>query len=184
VSDSGQPAPARPRKGAAAFRTIGETAEELDVPAHVLRFWETKFPQIKPVKRGGGRRYYRPEDIELLRRIRQWLHRDGYTIRGVQQLLENRPSGLAASGSQADIADPFTATAPEAAAAAELASGSEAAATGLSEAARHEPDRRSGLLDPAMRAELEAIRRELLQARTLLDDLLRQLKISRQPGPD
>ncbi len=74
-------------KSAAAFRTISEVARELDVPQHVLRFWETKFSQIKPLKRGGGRRYYRPEDIVLLQRIKALLYKDGYTIRGVQKLL-------------------------------------------------------------------------------------------------
>jgi DNA-binding transcriptional MerR regulator len=77
----------RPVKSPAAFRTISEVAEELEVPQHVLRFWETKFPQIKPLKRGGGRRYYRPEDVLLLRRIRQCLYQDGYTIKCVQRLL-------------------------------------------------------------------------------------------------
>ncbi|MAO56885.1 MAG: transcriptional regulator [Rhodospirillaceae bacterium] len=77
------------KKSAGAFRTISEVAEELDLPQHVLRFWETKFPQIKPMKRGGGRRYYRPEDIQLLDRIRRWLYEDGYTIKGVQKLLKD-----------------------------------------------------------------------------------------------
>ena len=76
-------------KSAAAFWTTGEVAEELDLPAHVLRFWESKFPQVKPLKRGGGRRYYRPEDVDLLRRIRQCLYQEGYTIRGVQKLLRD-----------------------------------------------------------------------------------------------
>ena len=74
-------------KSAAAFRTISEVAAELDVPQHVLRFWESKFTQVKPLKRGGGRRYYRPGDIALLRRIRSLLYDDGYTIKGVQRLL-------------------------------------------------------------------------------------------------
>jgi DNA-binding transcriptional MerR regulator len=74
-------------KSAAAFRTISEVATELEVPQHVLRFWESKFSQIRPLKRGGGRRYYRPEDVTLLRRIRQCLYEDGYTIKGVQRLL-------------------------------------------------------------------------------------------------
>ena len=80
-------APRRAAKSAAAFRTISEVATELDVPPHVLRFWESKFPQIKPLKRGGGRRYYRPEDVELLRRIKELLYTNGYTIKGVQKLL-------------------------------------------------------------------------------------------------
>ena len=70
-----------------AFRTISEAAEELDLPQHVLRFWETRFPQIRPLKRGGGRRYYRPDDVELLRTIRHLLYNEGYTIKGVQRLL-------------------------------------------------------------------------------------------------
>lgn len=78
----------RVTKSASAFRTISEVAADLDVPPHVLRFWESKFPQIKPLKRGGGRRYYRPEDVDLLRRIRELLYRDGYTIKGVQKLLK------------------------------------------------------------------------------------------------
>jgi DNA-binding transcriptional MerR regulator len=71
-----------------AFRTISEVAEDLDVPQHVLRFWETRFPQIKPLKRGGGRRYYRPDDIDLLKGIRHLLYGEGYTIKGVQRILK------------------------------------------------------------------------------------------------
>ncbi|MFN4282660.1 MAG: MerR family transcriptional regulator [Alphaproteobacteria bacterium] len=82
----------RGMKSASAFRTISEVATDLDVPQHVLRFWETKFSQIRPLKRGGGRRYYRPEDVELLRAIRALLYGDGYTIKGVQKLL--RDGGL------------------------------------------------------------------------------------------
>ncbi len=74
-------------KAPEAFRTISEVADELDVPKHVLRFWEGKFAQLKPMKRGGGRRYYRPEDVALLRGIRFLLYNDGYTIRGVQKIL-------------------------------------------------------------------------------------------------
>ena len=76
-------------KSAAAFRTISEVAATLDVPQHVLRFWETKFSQVRPLKRGGGRRYYRPEDVELLQTIRSLLYDDGYTIKGVQKLLRD-----------------------------------------------------------------------------------------------
>ena len=85
----------RAGKSPAAFKTISEVAELLEVPQHVLRFWETRFSQIRPLKRGGGRRYYRPEDIELLGRIKSLLYADGYTIKGVQKLL--RESGRGAS---------------------------------------------------------------------------------------
>jgi len=87
-----RPAPRRAEKSATAFRTISEVADDLEVPQHVLRFWETKFPQIRPMKRGGGRRYYRPEDIDLLRAIRDLLYEQGYTIKGVQKLM--REGGL------------------------------------------------------------------------------------------
>lgn len=79
--------PRRGTKAAGAFRTISEVADELAVPQHVLRFWESKFSQIRPLKRGGGRRYYRPEDVELLRRVAKLLYQEGYTIRGAQRLL-------------------------------------------------------------------------------------------------
>ncbi|HET6184469.1 MAG TPA: MerR family transcriptional regulator [Acetobacteraceae bacterium] len=78
---------ARPQKSPTAFRTISEVADELHIPQHVLRFWETKFSQVRPLKRGGGRRYYRPDDIALLRRISDLLYIQGYTIKGVQRLL-------------------------------------------------------------------------------------------------
>ena len=77
----------KPTKSNEAFRTISEVAEDLDLPQHVLRFWETKFSQVRPLKRGGGRRYYRPEDVALLRHIRSLLYDEGYTIKGVQKLL-------------------------------------------------------------------------------------------------
>jgi DNA-binding transcriptional MerR regulator len=77
-------------KGPDAFRTISEVADDLDLPQHVLRFWETRFGQIKPLKRGGGRRYYRPDDVDLLRGIRHLLYGEGYTIRGVQQILREQ----------------------------------------------------------------------------------------------
>ncbi len=77
-------------KGPDAFRTISEVAADLDLPQHVLRFWETRFAQIKPLKRGGGRRYYRPDDIDLLRGIRHLLYGEGYTIKGVQRILREQ----------------------------------------------------------------------------------------------
>jgi DNA-binding transcriptional MerR regulator len=87
------------QKTADAFRTISEVAQDLDLPQHVLRFWETRFTQIKPLKRGGGRRYYRREDIELLRAIRQLLYGEGYTIKGVQKILKEQGArGVVAVG--------------------------------------------------------------------------------------
>ena len=77
-------------KSSYAFKTISEVARVLDVPQHVLRFWETKFSQIKPMKRAGGRRYYRPQDVDLLMAIRELLHAEGYTIRGVQKLIREK----------------------------------------------------------------------------------------------
>ncbi len=73
-----------------AFRTIGEVAAELGLPQHILRYWETRFPQLKPMQRAGNRRYYRPDDLALVRRINRLLNHEGYTIRGVQQLLERK----------------------------------------------------------------------------------------------
>ena len=85
-------------KSADAYRTIGEVAEELKLPQHVLRFWETRFPQIKPLKRAGGRRFYRPDDVALLRAIKAMLYGQGYTIKGVQRLLQDQgPRSVAAS---------------------------------------------------------------------------------------
>jgi DNA-binding transcriptional MerR regulator len=95
------PTPAQPANGHArasgkavtAFRTISEVSAELDVPQHVLRFWESKFTQLRPLKRGGGRRYYRPEDLALLRRIHTLLYSEGYTIKGVQKVLRAPRNG-------------------------------------------------------------------------------------------
>jgi DNA-binding transcriptional MerR regulator len=96
-------------KSAAAFRTIAEVAADLDLPQHVLRFWESKFQQVRPLKRGGGRRYYRPEDVAVLRRIRDLLHEEGYTIRGAQKLLRQkspRPSAPTVSTPVTPPAEP------------------------------------------------------------------------------
>ncbi len=136
---------ARTGKSDAAFRTISEVADDLDVPQHVLRFWETKFTQVKPLKRGGGRRYYRPEDIVLLKRIRALLYTDGMTIRGVQKLLrESCAKGL--------ISEPV---APAPAAAIEAAPVSEAP---VYAAPRHDMRQLLGELT-AMRDELRAVLR-------------------------
>lgn len=98
---------AKPRKAPTAFRTISEVADDLHIPQHVLRFWESKFPQLKPLKRGGGRRYYRPEDIALLRRISDLLYTQGYTIKGVQRLLrDGTDEGPQALADELPLGDP------------------------------------------------------------------------------
>ena len=94
------------RKGDQAFRTIGELADELGVPQHILRYWETRFAQLRPLQRAGNRRYYRPADVGLAHRIHRLLNQDGYTIRGVQQLLDS------GGGESAEMAAPTTANRP------------------------------------------------------------------------
>ena len=140
------PAPAgRGRKSASAFRTISEVAAELDLPQHVLRFWETKFNVIRPMKRGGGRRYYRPEDVTLLRTIRDLLYSDGYTIKGVQKLLREGGGKLEAPGAKQ--------------AAKQGAARSQAPET---------PKTPAGGGDEALKGELESILVELEDIRSLL----------------
>jgi len=169
VSETGEPTPHGPAKGASAFRTIGEVADDLDLPAHVLRFWESKFTQLKPLKRRGGRRYYRPEDIVLLRRIRQCLYQDGYTIRGVQKLLGvtagERPA--AAEPTPGPSLFPLDAS-PDSAMGAN--------APPSPEHPSRRPRRRA--TTPDTRTALEEIRRELLEARALLDELTRRSEAS------
>jgi DNA-binding transcriptional MerR regulator len=105
--------PVTSKKATGAFRTISEVAEELGVQQHVLRFWETKFSQVRPLKRGGGRRYYRPEDVELLKRIYELLYSEGYTIKGVQKLLRQQGKNtVLAGGSAAQEVSVVTAAAP------------------------------------------------------------------------
>jgi DNA-binding transcriptional MerR regulator len=89
-----------------AFRTISEVADEIDVPQHVLRFWESRFNQIRPMKRGGGRRYYRPDDVDLLRGVRHLLYGEGYTIRGVQRILRDEGAGFVQNVWHAGAAQP------------------------------------------------------------------------------
>ncbi len=103
-------------KSPEAFRTISEVADDLDLPQHVLRFWETRFSQIKPMKRGGGRRYYRPDDVELLRGIKTLLYDEGYTIRGVQKLLKEQGNQLAVGIGRGDEISPVIAHSQEPAA--------------------------------------------------------------------
>lgn len=171
VESVSSPSSARRRgsgKSAAAFRTISEVASELDVPPHVLRFWETKFSQIRPMKRGGGRRYYRPEDVDLLRRIRELLYKDGYTIKGVQRLLRDgihREDGdEESSEDEALEADGFSRSSDE--------SGEEDGPEGAD--LFSEPKSRKSALAPAVRAELEAALRELTELSRLLRQAVRK----------
>jgi DNA-binding transcriptional MerR regulator len=137
-------------KSGAAFRSTAEVSEELNLPAHVLRFWESKFPEIKPLKRGGGRRYYRPEDVDLLRRIRQFLYHEGYTIRGVQKLLsEHGPREKPARAVEPDPPPTLFRLEPT------------AAPPGPPVPSRQ-----------ALQSALEEVRGELLEIRALLDKLL------------
>jgi len=137
--------PLRPAgKSAAAFRTIAEVAGDLDLPAHVLRFWESKFPQIKPLKRRGGRRYYRPEDVSLLRRIRSLLYTEGYTIKGVQRLL--REGGRALPAGADGLGDDEPALPPS------------------------QPDQELTGAEPVSRDTLRAVLAELEDLRALLRD--------------
>lgn len=145
----------RTGKSEAAFRTTGEVSEELELPAHVLRFWESKFPEIKPLKRGGGRRYYRPEDVDLLRRIRQFLYNEGYTIRGVQKLL--REGGLREESPASIQSDARPMLFP-------LEPASDPPV----------PPRDPPASRQALQAALEEVRRELLEIRALLAKLLAQ----------
>jgi DNA-binding transcriptional MerR regulator len=96
-----------------AFRTISEVADELDIPQHVLRFWESRFPQIKPMKRAGGRRYYRPDDVDLLRGVRHLLYGEGYTIRGVQRILREQGQKFVQAVWQPGAAQPTAEAASE-----------------------------------------------------------------------
>ena len=165
-----QGARARPKKAPNAFRTISEVADDLHIPQHVLRFWETKFPQVSPLKRGGGRRYYRPDDIILLRRIADLLYTQGYTIKGVQRLLREGGGQLSD-----DIPPP---TADERAAA-------EAEKAGFSQ---HEPPMIPGLdlvlPPPALTQMVRAAARtkadsEVERLRGLLEEALQELEAVR-----
>lgn len=156
-----------------AFRTISEVAEDLDIPQHVLRFWETRFNQIKPLKRGGGRRYYRPDDVALLKGIRRLLYGEGYTIKGLQRILkEQGPRHVQAIGRGAPIG--AVSGAPAAA-----SDGQTAASHGVVDgvAERREPYRQAvpeGLDDISI---LTAVLKELGECRRILEQAL-------QPAPD
>ncbi len=139
-------------KAPTAFRTISEVASNLDVPQHVLRFWESKFQQVRPLKRGGGRRYYRPEDVELLSNIKELLYNQGFTIRGVQKLLkETGRGGIVRPSALRSVQAPVASSASQAVAVKTFA-------------------KPSATLSPAVRREMEGVLAELRAMR----DLLRQ----------
>ena len=138
----------RAQKSSTAFRTISEVADDLDVAQHVLRFWESKFVQVRPLKRGGGRRYYRPEDIDLLRQIRSLLYDEGYTIKGAQKLLRARR----ARPGQAEEPQPTPAPAPR-------SSAPRAAARSTS---------------PEVKRRLGSLRRELMEIKELVAQARRE----------
>lgn len=151
----------KPAKSQAAFRTISEVATDLDLPQHVLRFWETKFPQVRPMKRGGGRRYYRPDDVQLLVRIRDLLYIDGYTIKGVQKLLRQ-------SGSVRNFVNE---TEPRVPLGSGSLSGEDTAVTPPGAASGHAPHDDSAMLaDTDMRQQLREIVAELSMLRDQLLD--------------
>ena len=147
-------------KGPDAFRTISEVAEELDLPQHVLRFWETRFSQIKPMKRGGGRRYYRPDDVDLLRGIRLLLYGEGFTIKGVQRLFREKGIGFVVSAGRSGTV--------ETVAAADAPDEAPQPPAPTPDAVEH--DEGADLpVDASARARLEAVLADLMDAKRQLD---------------
>lgn len=138
-----------------AFRTISEVAQELDLPQHVLRFWETRFKQIKPMKRGGGRRYYRPDDVELLKGIRHLLYSEGYTIKGVQRILKEQGNRFVSAAAEGGLALAIEQEAPAKQA---------VPVTQLTQ-------RPSPQVEDSSRAKLNAAMTELLECKRLLDQV-------------
>jgi DNA-binding transcriptional MerR regulator len=165
---------AEAEKGPEAFRTISEVAEDLDLPQHVLRFWETRFHQIKPLKRAGGRRYYRPEDVDLLKGIRLLLYDEGFTIKGVQRLLKDKGSGFAVAaarfGSVDMVAAQEEAEPPRRPVEQELGAEPESAAAG-GEMPPSSAESGASALAPDVRSRLEAVIADLLQAKRQLDQV-------------
>ena|SRR6516165_5436904 len=156
-------------KAPEAFRTISEVAAELEIPQHVLRFWETRFHEIRPMKRGGGRRYYRPHDLDLLRGIRHLLYSEGYTVRGVQRILREQGEPFVRTVWQPGAPQPPRGLAEEPAAPAgrSESSGAPAAFVGDREPVRVQD---SGALSLQHRRQLEEALGTLVACRRLLDD--------------
>jgi len=183
-------------KGPDAFRTISEVAEDLDLPQHVLRFWETRFGQIKPLKRGGGRRYYRPDDVELLKGIRHLLYGQGYTIRGVQRILKSDGVRFVQSIGRGELnvepasEDPAeddrfspdeTAERPDLDPQESIRAKTPDGAEAAPYQAAPEPQRRGAGLTADQRAALEAVLEDLLECRRVLATLNDQ---QAEGGPD
>ncbi|UTW54111.1 MerR family transcriptional regulator [Kordiimonas sp. SCSIO 12610] len=156
----------RSGKAREAFRTISEVAEDLDLPQHVLRFWESKFCQIRPLKRGGNRRYYRPDDIVLLKAIRHLLHAEGYTIRGVQKLFKEQ--GVKVTIAQA-LGDPTEQVGTPPAAIPDLSVDMPPEDTSGSGIEAIQGDSSTPLLNEAVKQDLKNILEELKSIRAMLD---------------
>jgi DNA-binding transcriptional MerR regulator len=166
-------------KSPTAFRTISEVADDLDLPQHVLRYWETQFRQIKPLTRGGGRRYYRPEDVDLLRGIRHLLYDEGFKIKGVQRLLKEKGTGfviaVGQSGSVETVATPEAADEPapvaDGAPESDAAEDDSAAMSGPEATGAHASGPLAGTvaLSPENRMRLEAALADLVEAYELLE---------------
>jgi DNA-binding transcriptional MerR regulator len=161
-------------KAPEAFRTISEVAAELEIPQHVLRFWESRFHEIRPMKRGGGRRYYRPQDMDLLRGIRHLLYAEGYTIRGVQRILREQGQRFVQNVWQPGAPQPPR-TGPESGSpesTAELATEQEVGQSGPDE---NEPARASSpRLSEQHARSLQAVLDDLKECRRLLDTVLHE----------
>ena len=156
-------------KSPEAFRTISEVADMLDVPQHVLRFWESRFAHIKPVKRAGGRRFYRPEDVDLLRGIRTLLYHEGYTIKGVQKILRERGARYAAEVGKNEPKKNGRARKQPAVQTADAETGSENGFDALATLARvHSAAAETIALDGERRARLESLLKELLSLKSRL----------------
>ncbi len=153
-------------KAPGAFRTIREVSEELGVPQHVLRFWESRFGQVRPLKRAGGRRYYRPEDVDLLRHIQRLLYQDGYTIRGVQKLF--RDSGVKAMRAATNAEPPSRSATPAPAEPRSSPASPRSVTASQPPPAAAPPMAAEGPLDEAMRARLESLVDALEDILTLL----------------
>ncbi len=167
-----------------AFRTISEVADEIDVPQHVLRFWESRFSQIRPMKRGGGRRYYRPDDVDLLRGIRHLLYGEGYTIRGVQRILREQGAAFVQNVWRAG-AEPAPPLLEEDAEDAVPGSGDDRPEPSLFSFSERDDDAQTDKVDQAAgeaarlvstknRRELEVALDELLACRRIIDSALGQ----------